>query len=314
MIARPGRRAQSAESSAVSVANALSAPRSRLFNTLPAGLRGSGSSRSSTYSGTLKSARWTPTVRAHVLDGGGRAVPELHHRLHLLAELAVGHADDGGVDDVGMLEQDLLDLDAVHVLAAADDHVLGPVDEVEEAVGVEAADVAAAEPPLGRDRLRVRLRPVPVAAQHDRRPAQPDLAGLADGHVGAVLVDDPDLHRRHGPAHRVGMGGVVVADVRGRDRRRLGEAVGGGEGLLDLREALPDPLHELGRGRGAAVAGPDDRRQVVVVEVGRLDEAPHDRGDPADGRDLLLLDRAHGGVDVEAAGRASARAWRPRRS
>src|SRR4029078_1465098 len=38
-------------------ANDESPPRNRFFNTLPAGLRGNGSSRISTYSGTLKLAR-----------------------------------------------------------------------------------------------------------------------------------------------------------------------------------------------------------------------------------------------------------------
>ena len=59
------------------------------------------------------------------------------------------HPDDRGVEDVGVLGQHVLDLDAVHVLAGPDDHVLGPVDEVEVAVGVEVADVAAAEPAAG---------------------------------------------------------------------------------------------------------------------------------------------------------------------
>src|SRR3984893_3980400 len=72
-------------------------------------------------------------VGAEVLDRGGRTGLQLHDRLDLLAEHLVRDPDDGGVDDVGMLEQHLLDLDAVHVLAAPDDHVLRPVDEVQEA-------------------------------------------------------------------------------------------------------------------------------------------------------------------------------------
>ena len=63
------------------------------------------------------------------------------------------HADDRRVDHVGMVEQHVLDLDAVHVLAAADDHVLGAIDEVQEAVGVEVADVAGVEPAVGERRL-----------------------------------------------------------------------------------------------------------------------------------------------------------------
>ena len=71
---------------------------------------------------------------------------ELHDRLDLFAEGAVRYAHDRGVEHVGMVEQDVLHLDAVHVLAGADDHVLGPVDEVHEALVVDARDVAGAEP------------------------------------------------------------------------------------------------------------------------------------------------------------------------
>ena len=66
-----------------------------------------------------------------------RAGRELHDRADLLAEHVVRDADDGGVGDRRVLEQRGLDLDAVHVLAAADDHVLGPVDDVDEALVVE---------------------------------------------------------------------------------------------------------------------------------------------------------------------------------
>src|SRR4029453_12269340 len=60
-LPRPRGRRQGAESPAASaekeVTAALSSPRRRFLSTLPAGLRGKGSSRSSTYSGTLKLAR-----------------------------------------------------------------------------------------------------------------------------------------------------------------------------------------------------------------------------------------------------------------
>src|SRR5213080_3508792 len=49
-----------------------------------------------------------------------------------------------------------------------------------------------------------------------------------------------------------------------------------GAGLAHLREPLVDPLHQLGRGRRAAVADALDRREVVALEVGRLDDPPHD--------------------------------------
>ena len=62
-----------------------------------------------------------------------------------------------------------------------------------------------------------------------------------------------------------------------------------------------DPLHQLGRGRRAPVADAHDRREVVVVEAGRLDDPPHDRRDTTEARDLLAFDRRHRRVRVEPA-------------
>ena len=74
---------------------------------------------------------------------------DVHDRADLLAQDVVGDADHGGVGHRRVLVQDGLDLDAVHVLAAADDHVLGPVDDVDEALVVEPGDVARVEPAVG---------------------------------------------------------------------------------------------------------------------------------------------------------------------
>ena len=73
----------------------------------------------------------------------------------------------------------------------------------------------------------VRVGPAPVAAVHHRRALDPDLAALPRRRVAPVVVDDAQLDRRRGAADRAGMREVVVAAVRGRDRRGLGEAVRG---------------------------------------------------------------------------------------
>ena len=64
----------------------------------------------------------------------------------LLAEAVVRQAEDRDVGDVRVLEDRRLDLGAVDVLAAAQHHVLDPVDDVDEAVLVDAARVAGVEP------------------------------------------------------------------------------------------------------------------------------------------------------------------------
>ena len=112
------------------------------FRILPAGLRGSGSSRNQMRTGTLNAARRSATCAFSSSSDTVLPGASVHDRADLLAQHLVGDADDRGVGDGGMLEQRGLDLDAVHVLAAADDHVLGAVDDEDEALVVEPGDVA----------------------------------------------------------------------------------------------------------------------------------------------------------------------------
>src|SRR5690554_828624 len=65
---------------------------------------------------------------------------------HHLAPVIVGAAHDRGFLDVGRLDQHVLDLGRIDVLAARDDHVLLAAVDPEEAVGVEVPDVAGVEP------------------------------------------------------------------------------------------------------------------------------------------------------------------------
>src|SRR2546427_2775226 len=61
---------------------------------------------------------------------------------HDLAVERVGRADHGSLRHRGVREQRLLDLARVDVLAAADDELARASDDVEEAVRIEAAEVA----------------------------------------------------------------------------------------------------------------------------------------------------------------------------
>ena len=63
-----------------------------------------------------------------------------------LAEAFVGDAVHGGFVDGRVLVDRRLDLGAVDVLTAAQDHVLGAVADVHEPLVVDAADVARAQP------------------------------------------------------------------------------------------------------------------------------------------------------------------------
>src|ERR1700683_5050509 len=102
-------------------------------------------------------------------------------------------------DYVGMLHQRVLDVTGVHVVAAADDQVLDPVDDVQVAVLVQPAHVTGGHPAVPQP-LHGALRSVPVAA-HQRRPAHADLAvGACPGHR-PVRPLDADLDTGRWPAH-----------------------------------------------------------------------------------------------------------------
>ena len=111
-----------------------------------------------------------------------------------------------------MLGEDPLDLGAVDVLAAADDHVLEPVLDVDVAVGVDLAEVAGAEPAVLGDHLRGRLG-LAEEALHQLRRTEPQLAVLAGRDVlEGARVDDPDLGARDGlPGADQPLGVVGVA-------------------------------------------------------------------------------------------------------
>src|ERR1700677_5382595 len=132
-------------------------------------------------------------VIAEFLGGDDGTGLERHRGGDLLAQGRVRQPDDGGLGDRRVLVEDLLDLARVHVVAAADDQVLLPVDDVEVAAGVDPGQVAGVEPAVA-DRLGGGLRALPVALHHVR-PADDDLADLAWGHLAAFLVDPAQLTR-----------------------------------------------------------------------------------------------------------------------
>src|SRR4051812_173673 len=96
--------------------------------------------------GVFRRGQVLPCVRDHVARRQGRAGSQLHERHDFLPHLLVRPADDARADDVRVLEQRLFDVARVDVDPATDDEVLDPIDDVEEAVGVEVPDVAGVQP------------------------------------------------------------------------------------------------------------------------------------------------------------------------
>ena len=130
---------------------------------------------------------------------------DVQHR-HL-AVGGVGASDHGGLGDLRKLVDDDLDLPGIDVLAAADDHVLGPVDQDQVAIFVEVTDVAGVQPAVDEG-LRGLLRPVQVATHHVVA-LDDNLAGLTVGDRAACLVDDPDGLPGQRQAHSPRFAGTV---------------------------------------------------------------------------------------------------------
>src|SRR5258707_983047 len=92
-----------------------------------------------------------------------------------------------------MVQEDVLDLGAVDLVAGAVDHVLLAVEDAQEALAVERADIAGMPEPVAElgpvGIWPVGIRPVPIA-RHHHRPLDPDLVGLARSDVASMIIDD----------------------------------------------------------------------------------------------------------------------------
>src|SRR5215813_11342491 len=97
-----------------------------------------------------------------------------HAQTVALAQPRVGNAHDGGVQDLRVGIENLLDLPREELLAAAVDHLLEPPDDLHVAGPVELAEVARAKPAVGGEELGVR-RWVLVIAEMDRGAERGDL-------------------------------------------------------------------------------------------------------------------------------------------
>ena len=160
-------------------------------------------------------------------------------RLHRFTRVWVRHAHHAHFGHARVLGQHLFHLGRVHVEPADDDEVLGPVDEVQVAIGVDRGDVARTQPPVGREHTGRECRFVPVAQEHVGA-LHPHFTRIAFQRVVARLVDQTHLHARQHASHRAVLHGHPGRT--GDHGRRLGEAVTLGE---HQAEPLLEAMHRL---------------------------------------------------------------------
>ena len=150
------------------------ASRMTCLRTLPAALRGS-ASQISDLLGDLEDRRALRVEEgAQRRDVRARLAVGHDHRAGALAGARVGQADDGDVGDVGMLDEQVLDLLGRDILAVADDDVLGAAGD-DQIVAVDpAAEIAHAEEAVAVE-TPASLVGVQIADQH-LRSSRPDFA------------------------------------------------------------------------------------------------------------------------------------------
>ena len=182
-----------------------------------------------------------------------------------------------------------LDLGGIDVFAAADDHVLHPVLDVDIAVRVHIGGVAGADPAIGGQRVRGRFGQVPVA-EHVVGRAGDDLSHLAARQLRAILTNDLDLHPRQRLARRTHPRAAPHIMVFGRQDR---DGAGGLGHPVALHEpGVGDRLDRLAqqfeRDRCGPVHHVFQARKVAVFCLGMLDHhLQRDRHDEK-ARDPLL--------------------------
>ncbi len=115
--------------------------------------------------------------------------------------MLIWHADRSDFEHARQLGDHVLDFVRIDVEAGDQNHVLLPVDDLDEAVFVHQTDVARLEEAVRGHDLGRLFRSVPVASHH-LRAADADFAGLAKRHLVAFIVANRDFGRRQRQADR----------------------------------------------------------------------------------------------------------------
>src|SRR6266511_2460480 len=153
--------------------------------------------------------------RLEVGGGDSRALRAHDTRQRSLVPSRIGDADHRRLDNLGMRHELVLELDRRDPLAARLDDVLGAVGDLDEAVLVDAADVAGAQPTV----VELVGRGIEVVAAGDPRPPHFDLADslAVPRQRRAGVVDDAQLDAAdhatglRAPVHLIARSGLDAA-------------------------------------------------------------------------------------------------------
>ncbi|MCY1278210.1 hypothetical protein D9M70_269310 [compost metagenome] len=246
--------------------------------------------------GDLEDAEMLTAIRHQFVDGGGPLRLEHHEGTDCLAPAQMRQAHHRRIGNGRMAQQDFLDLDGRHVLAAGLDHILLAVQEQQLPVGVEHAQVARvvpAKPAHGSRGVRVL-----VVAQHDIGPAMHDFASLTRPEQAAVVIHDCHVvdHRGLPPIAAKALELLVRMKTRGdRKHFRLPGA------QAEVGTQLGNQALQHGAGHGSQAIGTlNQAGQIARLARGRLKKGRIHQRQAREMRNALALDRSHHVFHVEA--------------
>ena len=213
----------------------------------------------------------------------------------LLPQCFVRHRHDGGIHHGRMFVENILHLDTIDVLAAADQHVFRAVDDEAEAFLIDAGEIAGLDPAIDEG-CRRRFRLVPVAFD-DIGPARPQFAHrIGRQLLPAIRRHDLDIaHRHRRPAGFRAML-IILCRMGGAGGRGFGHAPA--ITRQGFRKSLLDPAHQFGRRRRPAIGHRFQRGEIVFRACRMFDQLPGNGRHTACAVDLFPLDQLHRGFGV----------------
>ena len=220
----------------------------------------------------------------------------LDERAHPLAERGVGNRDRRAQRDRGMRRDLVLHLRGADVLAAPDDDVGRAPDDGEVAVLVDRREIAHQHPAVGGEQFGVGGGVV-VVAETDAGP----LAAGTPGRPGVVMSAPVSASSR-----RTCISGMTRPAVRSRFSCGSSGVVHDNAGLVrpvELEDARTGAVLELLRPLERHHLAPREhdaqRRQVVLVDGGRVEHHHELRRHRREHGDAVALDRAQHEIGVE---------------
>src|SRR4029077_15854667 len=206
---------------------------------------------------------------------------QLDEGFRRLAAVLVSDTDYRHLLDRRVLVDRLLENARIDVEAAAQQHVLGAVDDENEAVLIHVADVASAEETVKRRHLGRRIRPVPIAFHHIWA-LDADFAAFATRDILLRVINVEELDDDAGHRHSTGSGlahAILLGRREGAGRRGLGHAPAFGQVTAGDRNKLLRDLKRQWRPAGATIF---ERAQAVLGSFGIVDQRGEHRGHAAE--------------------------------